>query len=119
LALDLLVALVATSLLRARPGYGAGRIVHWAAYACWPVALLHGLGTGSDTKMGWVLGLDLVCAGAVLAALWCRLAQGGTEHGAKVVSAVGTARCSLPKSHRSSFTWVCAPRVGARPPAQP
>ena len=27
---------------------GAG--VHWLAYACWPVALLHGLGTGSDAK---------------------------------------------------------------------
>jgi hypothetical protein len=76
LALDLLVALVATSLLRGRLGYGPWRIVHWAAYACWPVAVLHGLGTGSDTKMGWVLGLNLVCAGAVLAALWWRLAQG-------------------------------------------
>ncbi len=50
LAFDLMIALVITSLLRRRLGYGAWRLVHWLAYASWPVALLHGLGTGSDTK---------------------------------------------------------------------
>ncbi len=54
-ALDLMVAIVITSLLRRRFGYRAWRITHWAAYASWPVALLHGLGTGSDTKQGWML----------------------------------------------------------------
>ena len=48
LALDLLAALIVTSLLRARIGLRAWRAVHWVAYACWPVALVHGLGTGSD-----------------------------------------------------------------------
>ena len=54
-AFDLLLALVVTSLLRERLGYRAWRAVHWAAYACWPVALLHGLGTGSDTRVRWAL----------------------------------------------------------------
>jgi hypothetical protein len=53
-ALDLLVALVATSLLRARVGYRAWRYVHWLAYAAWPVALIHALGTGSDARVGWM-----------------------------------------------------------------
>ena len=43
-ALDMLVALVATSLLRARIGHRAWRRVHWLAYACWPVAVTHGAG---------------------------------------------------------------------------
>ncbi len=57
-AFDLLLALVITSLLRARLGFGAWRAVHWFAYACWPIALLHGLGTGSDTQTVWMLALD-------------------------------------------------------------
>jgi hypothetical protein len=76
IALDLLVALLVTSLLRERLSYRAWRTVHWTAYACWPLALVHGLGTGSDTKIGWVLFLNAVCVAAVLAALWWRLAQG-------------------------------------------
>jgi Ferric reductase like transmembrane component len=56
-AFDLLLAVTITSLLRRRFGYRAWRATHWAAYACWPVALLHGLGTGSDTKTGWMLAL--------------------------------------------------------------
>ena len=42
IALDLLLALVVTSLLRHRIGFRAWRLVHWMAYACWPVAVLHG-----------------------------------------------------------------------------
>src|SRR5579864_1757660 len=69
-ALDLMVAIVITSLLRRRFGYRTWRITHWAAYASWPVALLHGLGTGSDTKAGWMLvlvgGLVIVMIVAVV-----------------------------------------------------
>lgn len=39
-AVDLLGALVITSLLRRRIGYRVWRAVHWSAYACWPVAML-------------------------------------------------------------------------------
>ena len=38
IALDLLLALVATSLVRKRLGHRSWRRVHWLAYACWPVA---------------------------------------------------------------------------------
>ena len=52
-AFDLLLAVIVTSLLRARLGYRAWRLVHWLAYASWPVALVHALGTGSDARAGW------------------------------------------------------------------
>jgi predicted ferric reductase len=48
LAFDLLLAIAITSVIRRRLGYRAWRAVHWLAYASWPVAVLHGLGTGSD-----------------------------------------------------------------------
>jgi sulfoxide reductase heme-binding subunit YedZ len=67
-ALDLLIALVITSLLRHRIGYTTWRVVHWFAYACWPVAVLHGLGTGSDTRSGLVLAFTAACVLAVLGA---------------------------------------------------
>jgi sulfoxide reductase heme-binding subunit YedZ len=80
LALDGLLALTVTSLLRRRLGLRAWRAVHWIAYACWPVALAHSWGTGSDARTPWMLGLTLACAAAVIAAVAWRLAGGWTEH---------------------------------------
>jgi sulfoxide reductase heme-binding subunit YedZ len=73
LALDLLLALVITSVGRARLGYRGWRAVHWLAYACWPVALLHALGSGSDVRDGFAFVLSLVCAAAVALAVVARL----------------------------------------------
>jgi len=88
-ASDLLLALTVTSLLRSRMGYRTWRAVHWTAYACWPVALLHGLGTGSDTPVSWVLLLTLVCVAAVAALVAWRLAAGWPAHAAfRVAGAV-------------------------------
>jgi predicted ferric reductase len=65
IALDLMLALIITSLLRTRMGLRSWRIVHWTAYLCWPVAVLHGLGTGTDTPVRWVLILTACCVLAV------------------------------------------------------
>jgi sulfoxide reductase heme-binding subunit YedZ len=69
--LDLMLALVVTSLLRHRIPRRAWRAVHWAAYACWPVALAHGVGTGSDMTGRLGLGVAAACAATVaVATLW-------------------------------------------------
>jgi ferric reductase like protein len=73
LALDLLIALIVTSVLRARLGLRVWRAVHWAAYACWPVAVLHGLGTGTDASSAWLQLLTAACVVGVVAALAARL----------------------------------------------
>jgi sulfoxide reductase heme-binding subunit YedZ len=75
-ALDLVAAIVVTSLLRRRLGARAWRAVHWLAYLCWPVALLHGLGTGTDNGTVWLWAVSLTCAAAVLAAVVWRLSAG-------------------------------------------
>lgn len=75
-AFDLLLALVITSLLRRRFGYRLWRVTHWTAYACWPIALLHTFGTGSDVKFGWLLAISAVCAALVIAAVLVRATAG-------------------------------------------
>lgn len=77
-AFDLMLALVATSLVRRRLGYRAWRAIHWLAYASWPVAVLHSLGTGSDSKRPWGLLVTFLCviAVSVAAAARVRRAEG-------------------------------------------
>ncbi len=96
LALDLVIALVVTSLLRERLGYRAWRSVHWAAYACWPIAVVHGLGTGSDSRLGWVQVVYVVCAASVFAALWWRLTRPVTAEMRPVRVAAALASVALP-----------------------
>lgn len=71
--LDLLVALLLTSALRSRIGYRSWRLVHWTAYVCWPVAVFHAAGSGSDAALPLVLSIDALCVTAVLVALGWRL----------------------------------------------
>jgi DMSO/TMAO reductase YedYZ heme-binding membrane subunit len=81
LSFDLLAAVAITSVLRRRLGYGAWRTVHWLAYASWPVAVLHGLGTGSDTKLWWMLVITVGCVAAVLAAVLVRITRARSGEG--------------------------------------
>ncbi len=91
-AFDLIVALVVTSLLRQRIGYQVWRTLHWAAYLSWPIAFVHGLGTGSDGRVGWVQGVDLVCLAVVLAAVGWRLgANWQLDPARRAVGALGSA----------------------------
>ena len=87
MSFDLLIALTVTSLLRGRLGYRTWRWVHWTSYACWPVAVLHGLGTGSDSKLPLFLAVTAGCVGAVMVAVWYRLAAGWPQHHGVRVSA--------------------------------
>lgn len=80
LAFDILIAVALTSMLRRRLGHRIWRIVHWAAYACWPLALLHGLGSGTDTQTPWMLLLSFICLAAVLAAAGWRTFIGWPSH---------------------------------------
>ena len=73
LGFDLIVAIVVTSLLRNRLGARVWRAVHWLAYLCWPVAIAHGLGTGSDNGTWWLWAISITCAAAVGAAVAWRL----------------------------------------------
>jgi sulfoxide reductase heme-binding subunit YedZ len=73
LGAELFFAVAVTSLMRGALGYGAWRAVHLLSYASWPLALLHGIGTGSDTRAWWSLLINAGCVAAVVGALAWRV----------------------------------------------
>jgi sulfoxide reductase heme-binding subunit YedZ len=72
-SLDLLFAVMITSLLRRRLGHRVWRATHWLAYGSWPVALFHSLGAGSDASSRWMLALAAGCTLTVLGAVVVRM----------------------------------------------
>ncbi len=90
-AFDLLAAVAITSLVRRRLGHSTWRSVHWLADACWPVAVLHGFGTGSDVHQTWMLLITIACIGAVLAAVVIRVAIGWPENARLRLGMLGVA----------------------------
>jgi predicted ferric reductase len=124
---DLLIAVLITSLVRARLGYGVWRAIHWLAYACWATAVGHTLGLGNDLKAGhvWLIVLTWACIGVAVAAAVVRVAwalepptrRRGTGHAPRVavsaadpvplrVADVGAAR------HHSDGASDADPRSG-------
>lgn len=77
---DLMLAVILTSLMRRHLGFSSWRAVHWLSYASWPIALLHGLGTGSDVKSTWLLVLSVGCLLAVIVATLVRIAAGWPQN---------------------------------------
>lgn len=100
---DLLLAVGISSLLRSRIDPRLWRGLHWLAYLCWPVALLHSFGTGTDPRLSWVAGLMAACVVAVVAAVAWRIARGWPVHAgprsaaaaASAVFVVGTGSWAL------------------------
>jgi predicted ferric reductase len=78
-ALDLMLAVFVTSLLRSRMRPRTWRTVHWLAYLSWPIALAHTYGMGTDSREGWVIVLGVACTLAVAAALAWRVGAAGRQ----------------------------------------
>jgi predicted ferric reductase len=72
-SMELMLAVLGTSLLRRHIAHRVWRAVHWLTYASWPIAVVHSAGTGTDTQSAWMLATLLVCCAAVLAAVVARV----------------------------------------------
>ena len=62
-----------SSALRQRIAARTWRGIHWLAYACWPLALAHALGSGTDAAQLWMDAIAAVCTVAVVTALAWRI----------------------------------------------
>jgi sulfoxide reductase heme-binding subunit YedZ len=87
LAVDILVIVLITSLLRLRLRLGprAWRAVHATAYAAWALALLHGLGTGTDTNSGAARAAYASSFGLVAASVLIRAARRPARVGVRLL----------------------------------
>ncbi len=106
---DMVLALLVTSLLRQRLGYRSWRAMHWLAYAAWPIALLHGLGTGSDAGQTWMLVIDALCVVAVLTAVIARVSIGWPTRAGLRIGMLGLAAAFL----LGLLVWVPAGPLAA------
>lgn len=94
-AFEITLAVIITSLLRLRVGLRAWRTIHWLSYAAWPIAVLHGLGTGTDSNSAWLMGITIACVAAVLVVTAWRLR-------AAPVDPLQSARRFAAERHRAS-----------------
>jgi methionine sulfoxide reductase heme-binding subunit len=99
---DLIIALIITSLLRQRIGYETWRAVHWTSYACWPLGIVHALGTGSDTRKAWSIWFTVACVVLVLLAFAWRIVEGWPRRALLRTSAVLVTACAV----AVVFTWA-------------
>jgi sulfoxide reductase heme-binding subunit YedZ len=100
---DLLLALVATSLLRGFVPAKLWRGLHWLAYASWPIALVHSLGTGSDARFGWLQALAIGCLAAVALSALARVFIGGGPMLPRVAGALAAVAVPI-----AIFVWYDA-----------
>src|SRR5579871_1028771 len=79
IAFELLLAIIVTSLVRGVLGHGTWRAIHWLTYAAWPLAIVHGLGTGTDAWSAWLFAITCACVGAAGFAIVYRFTAGSTD----------------------------------------
>lgn len=89
-AIDLILAVTLTSVLRHRVGYRSWRAVHLTSYGCWLLAVVHGLLIGgADTRTAWVLAVEGICVVAVAVALLRRALRGTATPGPRTTGRQG------------------------------
>jgi predicted ferric reductase len=70
-AFDLMLAVWASSLMKARIRNGSWRFIHWFSWLAFVAAIVHSFLTGTDTRSGIGLAVVAACAFAVLVtAIW-------------------------------------------------
>jgi sulfoxide reductase heme-binding subunit YedZ len=89
LALDLFAAVIVSSLLMRRIGRRIWRMIHWLGYGSWPLAFVHSLGIGSDSRSLWLRGLALAMLATIAAALTWRLGATPATPDRRTTSSVG------------------------------
>jgi sulfoxide reductase heme-binding subunit YedZ len=106
ISLDLMLAIIITSLVRGRLNRILWRAVHLLAYLSWPVAFAHSIGSSNDMQHGWLLYLALVCALAVTGAAGWRLV-----HAARQVPRAGRVAAILAQHTTQHTTQHTAQRT--------
>ena len=79
-ATDLILAVLVTTVVRARLGLAAWVRVHQLAYLAWALGLVHGLMIGTDRGETWALVVYSASAAVVVVAVLMRVASANALH---------------------------------------
>ena len=79
ISLDLMLAMIVTSLVRGRLNRVLWRAIHLLAYASWPIAFAHSIGSSKDLQQGWMLDMAIGCAMIAAAAVIWRLVHAARQ----------------------------------------
>jgi sulfoxide reductase heme-binding subunit YedZ len=112
IAVDLLLAVAISSALRQRIAARTWRGLHWLAYGCWPFALAHALGAGTDAGQLWMDTVAAACTVAVACALVWRIGYHRTTREEEV--RLGATTRAVPVRHRPPAPGTAGPRPTAR-----
>lgn len=75
-AAELMLAVAIANRLRGRVlSYSAWRKAHYATFAVWAGATIHGIGSGTDRSSAWLIAIEIAAAGAVVAMTAWRVVQ--------------------------------------------
>ena len=93
-ACDLMLAMIVTSLLRARLNRVLWRAIHLTAYLCWPVALVHSVFSSEDLRQFPMMFIALASVVLIIAAVAWRVVRASRQQpGAdRVTTLLDTAR---------------------------
>lgn len=90
ISVDVLIAVVVTSLLRRSISARTWRAVHWGTYGAWVLAVGHTLGIGTDMRLWWGQDLAIACIVSVAVSACARLTYAYQQR-RRLISALGTA----------------------------
>jgi sulfoxide reductase heme-binding subunit YedZ len=84
-AAELMLAVAIANRLRGRVlSYAAWRRTHYATFAVWVGATVHGIASGTDRNSPWLVALEVVAAGAVIGMTAWRVVQPRVRAGAQI-----------------------------------
>lgn len=109
-AAELTLALGLSVHVRRWIGYRAWRLIHYGTYALFPLGLLHGIGTGTDTRNWWGLAIYAITGAAVMALVFWRAGLGtgdppAEQAEAKAIASSVTAVRRTPPTPPSRGQW--------------
>ena len=106
ISLDLMLAMIVTSLVRGRLNRVLWRAIHLLAYASWPIAFAHSIGSSKDLQQGLLLDMAIGCALIVAAAVIWRLAHAARQvpRAARVAAGFAQHTASAARQSRRTVT---------------
>jgi sulfoxide reductase heme-binding subunit YedZ len=102
LALDVFAAVIVSSLLMRHIGRRIWRTIHWFGYATWPLAFVHSLGIGTDSRATWLRAIAAAMLGTIAVALGWRVQRELLRRSKTFSSAARRPTASAPVSTAAS-----------------